>query len=265
MIHESTPADPPQETDSGRAASIRPIIIRGMAAAVGFAIGAALLYAVLAAGPGQEVVEARAVILRDDEGRKRAELSVQDDWAGLFLYDESGRRRASLAGVGEWMALVLYDTTGEELASLRGHADGTTVLDLSGRGPGRGIELAVPSEGVGWESLTFYDDGLDVLWQAPYSFAMRRGLAAVSVEQEHYFSLRNTYASSISELAAKLPQGVEARILEAGPTGWAGEATHSAFPGRSCVMYVGTGVMIPATAGEGPAPDGPIDLVCDSR
>jgi hypothetical protein len=74
---------------------------------------------------------------------------------------------------------------------------------------------------------------------------VRASLRAVASAQEAYWKEHHTYASSVEILeefpGCKIQEGVSVRIVDASEHGFAAEATHPEFAGRSCVQWYGRG------------------------
>jgi len=204
-------------------------------------VGAATVALRTSQGARSEIVEASKLVVRDEEGRIRAELGVLPDRSvGLVLYDADEVQRVTLA-VSNEMPILELQSADERLSAT----------------------IWVPDVEDGSGVISLEDDLVKVRWMAPYSSAVTRGLALVGYEQELYLGRTGSYAEDISELSLSPPEGVLLEITDASPTGWAGAGAHTAVPGKSCVTYAGTGVEIPTTAGEGRKPEQPVSPVCD--
>jgi hypothetical protein len=103
----------------------------------------------------------------------------------------------------------------------------------------------------------------------------RSSLRAVATAQEAYWEDHGTYTTDLAVLkevmegleSCQIQEGVTVRIAEASENGWAMEATHPDYPGRSCVQWYGRpGAVGPiATAREGVRGDeSPGRVVCDT-
>jgi hypothetical protein len=103
----------------------------------------------------------------------------------------------------------------------------------------------------------------------------RSSLRAAATAQEAYWEDHGTYTTDLAVLRAvmerlegcQIQEGVTVRIAEASEDGWAMEATHPDYPGRSCVQWYGRpGAVGPiATAREGKRGDeSPGRVVCDT-
>lgn len=57
--------------------------------------------------------------------------------------------------------------------------------------------------------------------------------------QERNFARANRYSSSPPPLGIAARDGWTTRIVYAGPRAWSASATHTFYPGRSCVIWVG--------------------------
>jgi hypothetical protein len=104
---------------------------------------------------------------------------------------------------------------------------------------------------------------------------VRTSLRAVATAQETYWTEHGTYTTDLSVLrqvmegieSCEIQEGVTVRIAEASENGWAAEANHPEYPGRSCVQwYAKPGAVEPiATAREGKRGDeSPGRVICDT-
>jgi hypothetical protein len=104
---------------------------------------------------------------------------------------------------------------------------------------------------------------------------VRTSLRAVARAQETYWVEHQTYTTDLSVLrqvmegieSCEIKEGVTVRVAQASEDGWAMEATHPDYPGRSCVQwYAKPGAVEPiATAREGKRGDeSPGRVVCDT-
>jgi hypothetical protein len=205
-------------------------------------VGAATLALRTSQGSGSEIFEASMFVVRDEEGRIRAKLEASPNRSvNLVLYNP------------DEVPQVLLSVTGASEPSLR-------LRSASGY---RGATLFVPNVEDAPGQVLLEDGLMRLRWGGPYSLAVRSGLSVLAQEQELYWGRTGSYAKEISELSPSPPEGVVLLITDASPAGWAGSAAHTAVPGKSCVMYSGTGVEIPTTAGEGRQPEQPISPACD--
>jgi hypothetical protein len=110
-----------------------------------------------------------------------------------------------------------------------------------------------------WLGLTLgYAGGLGAqraapaAWQATPASVLKSALRATAAAQARYRDARGTFAPMAEPLGLRLESGVRVEILQAGPRGWQGKATHASQPGRSCVVFVGSpdGVEAPRTDGD---------------
>lgn len=101
-------------------------------------------------------VRARCFSLVDEEGRARAELSLQEGTVGLFLRDTEERDRAMLVHDAEQSALYLLDEEGTIRVGSAQYAHGGGGHALHGPGS-KGATVLYQKDGG---SLTFYgEDG----------------------------------------------------------------------------------------------------------
>jgi mono/diheme cytochrome c family protein len=94
-----------------------------------------------------KVVDAEKFVLRDMEGKRRAELSLQAGGPSLALFDERGQRRVQLAvladGSAKWS---LYDQNGQYRATLAVPTQGDPRLDLAKKpNPFPSLPLSAPA------------------------------------------------------------------------------------------------------------------------
>jgi hypothetical protein len=93
-------------------------------------------------------------------------------------------------------------------------------------------------------------------------FTLRAAVRA----QEAYHLDNTRYATDVSALRFRAEPGVAVTVLKATQRGWAGQATHAARPGRTCVVYFG--YLDPSlkvlTEFEGRRPKREGEPVCDS-
>lgn len=96
--------------------------------------------------------------------------------------------------------------------------------------------------------------------------AVRFSLRAAVRAQEAYQLDNTRYAQDVSKLRFQSEPGVTVTVLLATQRGWVGQATHSAKPGRTCVVYFGqvdpSFRMLTEFEGRRPKREG--EPVCDS-
>ena len=102
-------------------------------------------------------------------------------------------------------------------------------------------------------------------------FLVRGSLRAVASAQEAYWREHKTYTTDLEALkqipSCEISEGVAVRVVDASENGFATEATHPDFPGRSCVQWYGKlGAVEPvATTREGKRGDeSPGRVVCEA-
>ena len=79
--------------------------------------------------------------------------------------------------------------------------------------------------------------------------ALTTALTMLGDAQVGHFNAHGRYAASMAELQGLfIVGGSKLRILSASDSGWTAEATHDAFPGKSCVTYGGRVSDLPRTA-----------------
>lgn len=105
---------------------------------------------------------AQSFLLVDEDGKKRAELAMEDDsFTYLDLYDETGKERASLFLLkGGHITLGLF--TGMTPRVLLDDSPSLEVADQDGN---ERAVLCLAKDGS--PTLSFYDEEGNVVWQAP--------------------------------------------------------------------------------------------------
>lgn len=108
-----------------------------------------------AAGTGSwpETVAAHAFQLKDADGATRAEITVREGEAGLFILDEDGRDRLAATYSPEGVGLYLKDASGHSRVGLAQFAHGGGGLALHGPDAKGAAVLYFKERG----SLRFYD------------------------------------------------------------------------------------------------------------
>jgi hypothetical protein len=84
------------------------------------------------------------------------------------------------------------------------------------------------------------------------TIAMKVDLRNLAHSQETYFGTQGVYSRRTAPLALRYlwHDGVRVTILAADAQSWAAKATHERFPGKSCVIWVGSIEHRPATDGQ---------------
>ncbi len=102
-------------------------------------------------------------------------------------------------------------------------------------------------------------------------YLVRSSLRAVASAQHAHWQKHNTYTTDLEVLkqypGCEIKDGVTVRVVDGSEDGFAMEATHPEFPGRSCVQWYGREglVTVVATAREGKrGDDKPGMVVCDA-
>jgi hypothetical protein len=97
------------------------------------------------------------------------------------------------------------------------------------------------------------------------AIAMKVDLRNLVRSQITYFAMQGVYARRTEPLALQYlwHPGVRVKILSADAHSWAAKATHSRFPGGSCVIWVGSVPERPATDKRGVRSTAPGIPVCD--
>jgi hypothetical protein len=158
-------------------------------------IAAAVL--VIGQVPSKKTVEANEFILRDNSGRVRAKLGMDDKMPGITLLNENGQPMVLLADASSYRAGIggsvqIFNSQGQERG--RFVADNGGMLSLVGGDPkthtttltdevlrvfdSQGFEaqlgvtdLVTPSTGethkTSAASLVLFDKGKNVIWKAP--------------------------------------------------------------------------------------------------
>jgi hypothetical protein len=134
------------------------------------AVAVAVAAAVFLVGQGKDkprVVEAQKFVLRDSEGKSRAELSLRErGGVGLDLRDGAGTPRASLLLLRpDAPMLALRDGSGRSRLVLSAADEGATdMLIKDARGNAR-VLLGVSHRGSG--GIEVYAPNGTVIWKAP--------------------------------------------------------------------------------------------------
>ena len=119
-------------------------------------------------------VRARAFVLVDATGQRRAALAVFEAGPGLALYDATGQTRAALAVVEAGPTLALYDATGQSRAGLRVVEDGARLQLADAAGTPR-VTLGADRTSTPDGKTTIYPESSlllagpdgNVIWRAP--------------------------------------------------------------------------------------------------
>jgi hypothetical protein len=112
---------------------------------------------------GPKVIRANQFILKDENGKTRAVLSVSKEGPALVLFDETGKPRAGLDAGKDGPGLVLADETGKFRAMLAVDKDGPRLVLFDEIGKRR-AGLAVNKDGPG---LALFDETGKVIWSQP--------------------------------------------------------------------------------------------------
>lgn len=129
------------------------------------------------AGQATKIVEAEQFIVKDKNGKKRAELQTFGFPLGsaLVLYDEKGKARVDLifadTGYGQ---LAFFDEDGKPLVRLSASNDGVS-LSLEGKEGYSAVlgstKLETPKTGTvtkrAESSLVLFDKDRKIIWSAP--------------------------------------------------------------------------------------------------
>jgi len=121
-------------------------------------------------GMREPVLQARGFVLRDAQGRARAELKVREDGSPILrLNNLYGRSRATLQMLDDGMvALRMMDTDGVLRAELRLEKSGEPSLLLSGKNGQPRVLLATDEQGgSGTQSVVLRDRSGQPVWSAP--------------------------------------------------------------------------------------------------
>jgi hypothetical protein len=90
-------------------------------------------------------------------------------------------------------------------------------------------------------------------WQSTPASMLKNALRNVVAGQDKYRASHAIYAGSVEVLQVPASPEIKLQILSATANGWRAKATHTARPGRSCVVFVGqlSGLELPRTDGDG--------------
>lgn len=124
----------------------------------------------LALAPAQRVVEAGAFVVRDDEGRPRAQLAFSDGVPALSLYDEDGALRGAFAVESTGPILNLFSPEGHPRAVIA-ERDRRSFVVLRDAGGAPRAAMAVQEDGH--PSLYLLDDQLTPIWRQPLELPQR--------------------------------------------------------------------------------------------
>jgi hypothetical protein len=94
---------------------------------------------------------------------------------------------------------------------------------------------------------------------------MRVDLRNLVLAQTAYFGTQGLYSRRPEQLQLQYGyrRGVKITLLHADQWSWSARATHSARPGKSCVVWYGTPAVRPATAAQNKVPARAGVPVCD--
>jgi hypothetical protein len=94
---------------------------------------------------------------------------------------------------------------------------------------------------------------------------MRVDLRKLGEAQTAYFGTQGVYSRRVETLPLQFgwQRGVKVTLLHADQRSWAARATHTARPGKSCVMWYGSPPTRPSTQAQQKVPERPGVPVCD--
>lgn len=113
---------------------------------------------------GQRVVEASGFVLRDAEGRARAQLAESNGVPSLSLYDEAGTVRLALAVDREGPIINLFSPSGQPRAVLAERESRSFLVLRDADGAPR---AAIAVQESGQPSLYLLDEALNPIWRQP--------------------------------------------------------------------------------------------------
>ena len=127
--------------------------------------GALLGWLVLTAQSGEpRILEARGLVVRDDAGVARAQVTLGEEGPAFSLYDEQGYLRAALAVEAGGPMLNLYAGDGEPRL-VAGERDQAAFFVLRDAAGAPRAAMAVQSDGS--PSLYLLDERLNPIWRQP--------------------------------------------------------------------------------------------------
>jgi hypothetical protein len=128
--------------------------------------------------------------------------------------------------------------------------------------PAPAPEAPAPAAAAAAPALPDTGSALDAV--AP-RIQMRVDLRNLVRSQDGWFSQQGTYSKRSEPFALQYlwHRGVKITILSANDDSWSARATHAAWPGRSCVIWLGPVLEKPATDIQRRVPDKPGVPVCD--
>jgi hypothetical protein len=141
------------------------------------------------------------------------------------------------------------------LKYVRSGREGVVICDEPGRPSPPAAQAPAPDR----------PDTANALASVAPAVAMKVDLRNLVQSQRTYFAMQGIYARRTEPLALQYlwHPGVRVKILSADAQSWAAKATHSRFPGRSCVIWVGAVPDRPVTERQGLRADAPGVPVCD--
>jgi hypothetical protein len=87
-----------------------------------------------------KVIRAKRFIVEDENGKTRAELSINKDGPSLSLFDKNGNPRALLSAIKDGPRLELFDENGTPRAGLSALKDGPMLSLFDENGKPRSIQ-----------------------------------------------------------------------------------------------------------------------------
>jgi hypothetical protein len=137
--------------------------------------------------------------------------------------------------------------------------EGVPVCDLPPPAVSRPVEAARPAP-VGRAA-----DSVSALSAITPAVQLKVALRNLEHSQEAWFGTQGYYSRTIEPFALQYlwPRGVRLRILSAGVDSWSAKATHTTWPGKSCVIWFGRVPFRPATDAEKRTADRSGVPVCD--
>ena len=94
---------------------------------------------------------------------------------------------------------------------------------------------------------------------------MRADLRKLANAQTAYLGTQGTYSRLVETLPLQYgwQRGISVTLIYADPRSWTARATHTAHPGKSCVIWVGRPIRRPVTEAQKKAPERSGIPVCD--
>jgi hypothetical protein len=143
-----------------------------------------------------------------------------------------------------------------------GRTGGQGVVVCDNAVPPRSTRAAAPSPR---ESVPVALDTTSALDAVDPFVQMRADLRKLANAQTAYLGTQGTYSRQVETLPLQYgwQRGVSVTLIYADPRSWTARATHTANPGKSCVVWVGRPIKRPVTQAQKKVPERSGIPVCD--